>query len=201
MCQEFYTIKTRNIVKVITVNRSCRCVAFDRVFNSSSLLKQFVKLLRPILYGKIYYYPSNIHYDNLIKQLNQTFETVDGLVELFREIQTTLKPVFSTFDFICHSFFNATNICQQFSTYNATLSTFTIFTEFLACTELNRFQSTNSELDMIYEGQNKSLTNNFLAGIVFMNKISNNDSLPKHVQFKIRMPLDLVDNTFRTQDR
>ena len=33
--------------------------------NSDPILKQFSRLLRPILYGKIYYHPSNIHYDNL----------------------------------------------------------------------------------------------------------------------------------------
>ncbi|CAF4226291.1 unnamed protein product, partial [Rotaria magnacalcarata] len=54
---------------------------------------------------------------------------------------------------------------------------------------------------MIKAGQNASLTNNFLAAITFMDDISNNASLPKHVRFKIRMTHDLVDNTFHTADR
>ncbi|CAF2848553.1 unnamed protein product [Rotaria sp. Silwood2] len=71
-------------MQVVTVNRSCRCAVFDQLLNSHKLLKQFATLLRPILYGKIYYHPSNIHYDNIIKQINQTFESLDELVRLFR---------------------------------------------------------------------------------------------------------------------
>ncbi len=59
----------------------------------------------------------------------------------------------------------------------------------------------NSESDMVQAGQNNSVTNNFLAAIEFMDDITNNDSLPKHIRFKIRMTLDYVDNTFQTQDR
>ena len=47
----------------------------------------------------------------------------------------------------------------------------------------------------------KSVTNNFLAAIEFLDQIDENQSLPKHLRFKIRMILDYVDNTFRTEDR
>jgi hypothetical protein len=67
--------------------------------------------------------------------------------------------------------------------------------------EKNRFIAKSSETELVEDGQNNSLTNTFLAGIVFLNDISNNDSLPKHLQYKIRMSLDYVDNTFSTQDR
>ena len=39
----------------------------------------------------------------------------------------------------------------------------------------------NTELDMVREGQNKSVTKNFLATIEFIDDITNNDSLPKHI--------------------
>jgi len=58
-----------------------------------------------------------------------------------------------------------------------------------------------NENDLVALGQNQSVTNTFLAGIVFLDEIHGNESLPKHVKFKIRMALDYVDNTFRTEDR
>jgi uncharacterized protein (UPF0147 family) len=67
--------------------------------------------------------------------------------------------------------------------------------------EKNRFVPKSSEAEMVNEGQNNSLTNTFLAGIEFLDDLSNNDSLPKHVRYKIRMSLDYVDNTFSTQDK
>ncbi|CAF4227839.1 unnamed protein product, partial [Adineta steineri] len=67
ICPQSYSTGSGNIQQTILVNRTCRCVIFDQVFNSYDLLKQFATLVRPLLYGKIYYHPSNIHYDNIIK--------------------------------------------------------------------------------------------------------------------------------------
>jgi len=201
MCQRSYASGSGNIMQVVMVNRSCRCVLFDQVFNSNDILKQFSKLLRPILYGKIYYHPSNIHYDNIIKQINQTFESLDELLRLFRQIENTFQSTIEIFQIVCDLFPNSLSFCKQLQTYKISISLFTILTEFIACLERNRFIAMNSELDMVYAGQNKSVTNNFLAAIEFMDQISNNESLPKHIRYKIRMTLDYVDNTFQTEDR
>ncbi len=201
ICQESYIIGSGSIMQVIKVNRSCRCAVFDQVFNSNKILKQFSILVRPVLYGKIYYHPSNIHYDDIIKRVNQTFESLDELVRLFRQIEPITQSTYEIFKFFCDIFSNSSSICKQLTPFQTTVDVFTILTEFLACSERNRFIAMNSELDMVREGQNKSVTNNFLAAIEFMDDISNNDSLPKHIRFKIRMALDYVDNTFRTEDR
>ncbi len=201
ICQQSYITGSGNIMQVVMVNRSCRCILFDQVLNSNNILKQFSKLLRPILYGKIYYHPSNIHYDNIIKQINQTFESLDELVRLFRQIEIPFQSTIEIFQIVCDLFPNTLSFCKQLQTYKISINLFTILTEFIACSERNRFIAMNSELDMVYEGQNKSIINNFLAAIEFMDDISNNQSLPKHIRFKIRMALDYVDNTFRTEDR
>ncbi|CAM4819705.1 unnamed protein product [Rotaria magnacalcarata] len=201
MCLQSYTITIGGLIKVITVNRPCRCVLLDQVFSSNSILNQFLAILRPILYGKIYYSPSNIHYDNIIKQINQTFESLDELVKVLRQLRLPMKSTLETYQFMCNTFSNFSAMCEQIPTYRRMLTLSVILTEFIACTELNRFESMNRESDMIKAGQNASLTNNFLAAITFMDDISNNASLPKHVRFKIRMTHDLVDNTFHTADR
>ncbi len=201
MCQKSYITGSGNIMQVIMVNRSCRCVLFDQVFNSNDILSQFSKLLRPILYGKIYYHPSNIYYDQIIKQINETFESLDELVKLFRQIEITFQSTSEIFQIICNLFFNSLSFCQQLQTYKTSINLFTILTEFIACSERNRFIPMNSELDMVSVGQNNSVTNSFLAAIEFMDQISINESLPKHIQFKIRMALGYVDSTIQTQDR
>ncbi|CAF2630332.1 unnamed protein product [Rotaria sp. Silwood2] len=201
MCSQSYIVGSGNVKQTIRVNRTCRCVLFDQIFNSNRQLKELGRLVRPLLYGKIYYYPSNIHYDNLIKQINQTFESLDELVKLFRQIQSSIQIIYKRFTPLCNMSMNSTVICQQLNSYRRSVSFFIIFTEFIACSERNRFVPMPSETNLITEGQNHSLTDTFLAGIVFLNDISNSDRLPTHIKYKIRMTLDDVDNTFRTEDR
>ncbi len=201
MCTESYSIGSGNIKQTIPVNRTCRCVIFDQLFAANTTLQQFAPFIRPLLYGKIYYYPSNIHYDNLIKELNQTFESLDQLIQFLREIEANMQPTYQTLSSLCNSISNATIICQQLHTLTTPMSLFVVLTEFIACTELNRFVAKSSESQLVQDGQNNSLTNTFLAGIVFLDDITGNSGLPQHVRYKIRMSLDYVDSTFQTQDK
>jgi hypothetical protein len=201
MCTQSYEIGSGNVQEIILVNRTCRCVLFDQVFNSNKILQQLSSLIRPLLYGKIYYHPSNIPYDNLIKEMNQTFESLDELITLLRQIQSMILPTYQTALSLCNSLSNSSDICQQLYSYQTPLSLFILVTEFAGCTERNRFVAKDSEAEMVQEGQNNSLTNTFLAAIEFLDEISNNDSLPKHMKYKIRMALNYVDSTFRTQDQ
>ncbi|CAF3364219.1 unnamed protein product [Rotaria sp. Silwood2] len=200
ICQQSYQVGSGNAKNNVSVNRACRCVLFNEVFNANEQLELLNHVIRPLLYGKIYYYPSNIYYDNLIKQINQTFESLDELVKLFRQIQSTIQITYQNFLIICNLASNSFSICQQLNFDTTPLSLFTILTEFIACADRNRFVPMTSESNMIEEGQSNALTDRFLAGIVFLNKISNNDGLPKHIQYKIRMTLDKVDTTMQTRD-
>jgi len=201
MCIQSYVVGSGNVKETILVNRTCRCVLFDEQFNSNDNLQQFSSLIRPLIYGKIYYHPSNIPYDNLIKQMNQTFESLNDLVILLRQIQSAIQPTYKTFSSLCNLISNSSSLCQELYSYRTSIYLFTLVTEFIGCVEKNRFVPKSSEAEMVNEGQNNSLTNTFLAGIEFLDDLSNNESLPKHVRYKIRMSLDYVDNTFSTQDK
>ena len=203
MCQQYYSTGSGSIMQWVMVNRSCRCALFDQTLYSNGVLKRFSTLLRPLLYGKIYYHPSNKHYDALIKEMNRTFESLEELVRLFRQAETPLQSIQDMLQSLCQSSFQdqLSSLCPQLPTYQTSISMFVVLTEFVACSECNRFVAMNSEADMVREGQNKSVTNNFLAAIKFVNDISDGEGLPKHVQYKIRMNLDYVDSTFRTEDR
>lgn len=125
---------------------------------------------------------------------------MDELVKLFRQVQSTMQVTYENFVIICTSTSNSFSICNQLNTYRTSVSLFTIFTEFIACTDRNRFIPMKSESDMVQDGQNNSLTDTFLSGIVFLNQISDEDDFPKHIRYKIRMTLDTVDTTTQTQD-
>ena len=155
MCLQSYVTGSGSIMEVVMINRTCRCVLFDQILNSNPILSQFARLLRPILKGKIYYHPSNVHYDRIIKQINQTFESLDELVRLLRPIEMIIHPTIQTLQFVCDLLLNSSSICSQLSTTQTAISSFVILTEFIACSERNRFIPMNSELEMINEGQNK----------------------------------------------
>jgi uncharacterized protein (UPF0147 family) len=188
------------MMRIVTTNRSCRCVVFDQAFSSNNVLKQFSRLIRPILYGKIYYHPSNIHYDGIIKRVNQTFESLDELTRLLRQIHSVVGPSSDMLSLLCSLSIGTSRACREGETYQSAMTFLTIVTELLACTDRNRFVAMSSEAEMVRQGQNNSVTDTFLAAIKFIDEISNNDSLPKHIRFKIRMVLDRVDSTFRTED-
>lgn len=201
MCLQSYILGTSSIKQTVLVNRTCRCVLFDQVFNSNKQLKDFGKFFRPLLYGKIYYHPSNAYYNQLIKRMNETFESLDEFVKFSRELQTIILPNYQTILSICNATGNITNVCSQLSSYRTTLSLMVLLTEFVACSEKNRFVRKDSEADMVRDGQNNSATNTFLAAIQFLDDTDGSGDLPRHVRYKIRMVLDNVDSTFRTEDR
>ena len=203
ICQQYYATGSGSIRQWVMVNRSCRCAVFDQTLYSNDILNRFATLLRPLLYGKIYYHPSNKHYDALIKEMNRTFESLDEVVRLFRQAEMPLQSLHGMLKSLCRSSFQdqLSSLCPQLPTYQTSISLFIVLTEFVACSERNRFVAMNSEADMVREGQKKSVTNNFLAAIKFVNNISDGEPLPTHVQYKIRMNLDYVDSTFRTEDR
>ena len=188
-------------MQFIMVNRSCRCAQLDQFFHSNRALQSFSTLLQPLLYGKIYYHPSNVPYDALIKEMNRTFESLDELVRLLRQIEAPLQSSEETFQAVCDNSLSALPFCQQIGPYRSSINLFIILTEFIACSERNRFVPMASEAAMVSAGQNNSVTNTFFAAIKFLDDIPDNQTLPKHLRYKIRMALDYVDTTFRTEDR
>lgn len=202
LCYQYYTTGSGNLAQYIRVNRTCRCILLDQVMRSNSLLRPFSALLRPLLYGKIYYHPSNFHYDRLIKEVNQTFESLDEFLRFARPILSTLRSNENYFNSICETFPDLFDFCQKSSSnYRTGLNLATILIELIGCTDRDRFVRVSNETEMVRLGQKNSVTNTFLAAIKFLDEISPNQTLPKHLRYKIRMTLDYVDSTFRTEDR
>ncbi|CAF3261611.1 unnamed protein product, partial [Rotaria sp. Silwood2] len=106
----------------VLITRTWRCVLFDQIFDPNQQLKQFGSLRCQLFNGKIYYYPSNIHHDNLIKQFNQKFESVDALIKLFRQIQLIIPSAYRIFSIICNLSLNVLDTCQHFNSYTTSLS-------------------------------------------------------------------------------
>lgn len=202
LCYQYYTTGSGNLMQYIRVNRTCRCILLDQVMRSNSLLRPLSNLLRPLLYGKIYYHPSNFQYDRLIKEINQTFESLDEFLRFIRPILSILRSNDDFFNSICETFPEIFDFCQKsMSNYRTNLNLATILIELIGCTDRARFVPVSSEAEMVRLGQINAVTNTFLAAIKFLDELSPNQTLPKHVQYKIRMTLDYVDSTFRTEDR
>ena len=201
MCRRSYVTGSGSIMQVVITNRTCRCILFDQLFNSNTILSLFIKLLQPILYGKIYYYPSNVHYDRIIRHINQTFESLDELLRLLRPMEINIRSAYRTLQSFCLTNFSSQVNCTILQNYRLSINLFTLVTEFLACTERNRFVAMKSESEMVSKGWNQSVTNSFFAAIEFLDHIPPNGDLPKHIRYKIRMALDYVDNTFQKEDR
>ena len=201
MCNQSYIVGSGAVKQTVMVNRACRCVIFDQIFTSQEPLKVIGRFLRPLIYGKIYYHPTTAAYARLIKQINETFESLDEVIKLFRLVRRGVTPVLNTTLGMCNQTSNAPAFCAQLGNAQTSLSLFVVLTEFIACFERYRFVPAGSEAEMMEIGKVKSATDGFLAGIKFLDDISDNDNLPKHTRFKIRMALDYVDSTFRTEDR
>ena len=201
MCTQSYIVGSGAIKQTVMVQRTCRCVIFDQIFNSNDQLKAIGRFLRPLIYGKIYYHPTNAPYARLIKRINEIFESLDELVKLLRLAQVVIAPILNGTLVLCNQTSNASTLCSQIGGAQSTMSLITVITEFIACTERNRFAPAGSEDEIIEQGKTKGPTDGFLAGIKFLDDIADNDNLPKHMRFKIRMVLDYVDSTLRTEDR
>ncbi|CAF1005228.1 unnamed protein product, partial [Didymodactylos carnosus] len=201
LCEESLVYGTGDIQQTHTINRTCRCVYIDQMLNSIPEIRLLVKLIRPLLYGKILYYPNNPQYNQIIKRMNATFESLDESIVLMKNIQKAIYPSLTILNRVCSKLSLPENIdCSQIQSYQYMAAIFTLFQEFLSCTERNRFQPVESSADIVTKASNLSLTYSFLAGIEFLNDIVN-DELPKHIKYKIRMPVDSVDSTFRQQSR
>ncbi|CAF3930645.1 unnamed protein product, partial [Didymodactylos carnosus] len=202
LCPESFTYGSGNIQQSETVSRRCRCVYIDQLFNSVQELSTIMSFIRPILYGKILYYPNSSQYNQIIKKMNLTFESLNEFIKLTKTIQETMYPALTFLNSICPYLTTLSiNInCSQIQSYQYIAAIFTFFQEFLSCIELNRFQSVNSSDDLVTTASNLSFTYNFLAGIEFLDDTMNNQ-LPKHIKYKIRMPLNSVDSTYQVQDK
>ncbi|CAF0889943.1 unnamed protein product [Didymodactylos carnosus] len=201
LCEESFIYGSGDIQQIQIINRTCRCVYMDQILNSISEIRFLIRLIRPLLYGKILYYPNNPQYNQIIKRMNAIFESLDEFIILMKNIQKAIYPSLTVLNRICSRLPLFGNInCSQIQSYQYMAAIFTVFQEFLSCTERNRFQPVESSADLVTKALNLSFTYSFLAGIEFLNDIVD-DELPKHIKYKIRMPLDSVDSTFRQQNR
>lgn len=200
ICNQTYIVGSGSIKQNVIIERNCRCIVFDQTFQKQKVLRSVAKIIRPLLYGKIYYYPSNRVYDSLIKRLNEIFESLTEFVRFSRALQSSYQPWITNLATFC-TVFPVESFCQTFNQTKTIYSTFVVLSEFIACSEQNRFVQMPTEEDLVTQGQKNALVDQFLAGIVFLDDSSNPNQLNKHTKFKIRMSLDHVDSTFRTENR
>eukprot|EP00058_Branchiostoma_floridae_P025576 XP_002611066.1 hypothetical protein BRAFLDRAFT_70419 [Branchiostoma floridae] len=85
-----------------------------------------------------------------------------------------------------------------------TNSAFQTLLNYLQCLELNKFEPMETEEDVTIRGHELIADNTLWAGIVFSNMNDDPGSeevIPPHVEYKIRMDIDVVTHTTRIFDR
>ncbi|XP_019618294.1 PREDICTED: ATP-binding cassette sub-family A member 1-like [Branchiostoma belcheri] len=84
-----------------------------------------------------------------------------------------------------------------------TNSAFQTLLNYLQCLELNKFEPVATEEDVTVRGHELIADNTLWAGIVFSNMNDSDDEevIPPHVEYKIRMDIDVVTHTTRIYDR
>ncbi|XP_078575167.1 phospholipid-transporting ATPase ABCA1-like isoform X1 [Branchiostoma floridae x Branchiostoma japonicum] len=85
-----------------------------------------------------------------------------------------------------------------------TNSAFQTLLNYLQCLELNKFEPMETEEDVTIRGHELIADNTLWAGIVFSNMnddLGSEEVIPPHVEYKIRMDIDVVTHTNRIFDR
>uniref|UniRef100_A0A096MH45 P-type phospholipid transporter n=1 Tax=Poecilia formosa TaxID=48698 RepID=A0A096MH45_POEFO len=76
-----------------------------------------------------------------------------------------------------------------------------MFNQYGECVSLDKFVAYTDESQMIHQALHLLEENKFWAGVVFMDVYPWTTSVPRHVQYKIRMDIDAVERTNKIKDR
>lgn len=73
--------------------------------------------------------------------------------------------------------------------------------DYLQCLILDKFESYDDEIQLTQRALSLLEENRFWAGVVFPDMYPWTSSLPRHVKYKIRMDINVVEKTNKIKDR
>jgi hypothetical protein len=91
-------------------------------------------------------------------------------------------------------------LCPE-SLYGHHSSTLSSFVLNLQCLVLDKFESYDDEEQLTQRALSLLEENRFWAGVVFPDMYPWTSALPRHVKYKIRMDIDVVEKTNKIKDR
>uniref|UniRef100_A0A8C5HDU1 P-type phospholipid transporter n=1 Tax=Gouania willdenowi TaxID=441366 RepID=A0A8C5HDU1_GOUWI len=85
--------------------------------------------------------------------------------------------------------------------YNASTQILELISTFLGCLDLNKFEATPTEAQLVSRAMELLKTETFWAGVVFENLQVNSSRPPPYVKYKIRMDVEDVERTNKIKER
>ncbi|XP_015239544.1 PREDICTED: retinal-specific ATP-binding cassette transporter-like, partial [Cyprinodon variegatus] len=85
--------------------------------------------------------------------------------------------------------------------YNSTTEIMKLLSQFLGCLDLNKFEGATTEAQLMEKALDHLKNDTFWAAIVFENLQPNSNQTPPYVKYKIRMDIDMVEQTNRLKSR
>uniref|UniRef100_A0A8D3BI62 P-type phospholipid transporter n=1 Tax=Scophthalmus maximus TaxID=52904 RepID=A0A8D3BI62_SCOMX len=175
------------------------CKGLIQGLESNPLSRIVWRGIKPLFIGKLLYTPDTPAIQQVMKEVNKTFEDLQILQQLneaWMEVGPRVKRYMeSSVEIQLLQF-----IFQSFS-LSFTVQIFYIFFLLLQCFSLNKLEGQESEGQMIDRALELLEDRQFWAGVVFMLPNSSSPELPPHVTYKIRMDIDDVTRTNKIKDR
>ncbi|RNA31837.1 ATP-binding cassette sub-family A member 1, partial [Brachionus plicatilis] len=192
---------------VNSTTKSCFCQSVYAIINGISESSQFLfRQIKPMFLGKVLYSPNTPVYTDLVKQINQTFSQMDGIVRVIGSTADLGDQLLKQLDLLSPNRTNITfnslniNLSSYMSQLNFTTALLYFIQNSLQCIELNKFEGFATEQELVSTGLKLIDKEAFWAGLVFENA-EQNSALPKIVKYKIRMNAALTHDTSYTQDK
>ncbi len=189
---------------------TCLCTT---IFNSLSTLPSGLqavwKQIKPVILGKILYTPNTKPYNELIKHINRTFESIEQLSRILEQVIDIVRKaneyeplVYRILPFLPKQYQNATEIKALADNLESFKDILQLVKNLIDCVETNRFEGHRTEKDAVKSGMDLIEKELFWATVVFNNSADENvTELPKKFTYKIRMNSSYTQNTFFVQDR
>ncbi|KAM9835346.1 phospholipid-transporting ATPase ABCA1-like [Syngnathus typhle] len=85
--------------------------------------------------------------------------------------------------------------------YNTTTEILQFLSKVLGCLDLNKFEATSNEDQLVGKALELLMTDNYWAGVVFVNLPPNASRVPPHIRYTIRMDIEEVERTNKKKER
>lgn len=194
-------------------NSTCVCKRLFDNLATSDEGKIAVAFFKPIISGKILYTPNLPIINELIQKVNKTFANVDQLLSVVDQLSSLIISITASLN----TTENKDTINSIIKNANLNVSLKAILTgltslasnlrstnDVLRCFELNRFIGVENEYELLKLRSKMVSNETFYAAIVFEDGSKGdqltNVSLPRIVDYKIRMNSQFTPLTFKAKD-
>ena len=173
------------------------CTTLKSQVNSTIEGRFLYNRVSVFLSGKILYTPNKPVYNDIIRRMNSTFETIDNFWKLFFQLDTLTNQLIEIQAQLGIDYFTSIKENENFLIIK-TVSSF--MKNLFGCMDLNKFIGYDSE-DAAIAAAGLRIANDTFWTIIVFDDSSNGTKVPDQLTYKIRMTSTESRNTFFTKTR